>query len=147
MPLRECGKGGTERERGPRRPLGIVLVHGRDPEDGEHRVAGELLRHATEAVDAVAGERRRRPPWSERTSSGSSCSPSAVEPARSAKRTVTTRRSRRSSAIPRNAPVSAVPQAEQNAAPGAASTPHAGQVIASDAPQALQKRASSSFAA
>ena len=39
------------RERSPNGALGVVLVRLRNPEDGEHGVAGELLRRAPEALD------------------------------------------------------------------------------------------------
>ena len=81
-------------------------------------------------------------PWSTRTSSASSVDPSAVEPARSAKRTVTTRRSWRSSppAARRGPSCSAIPHVEQNAAPACCSDPQPGHSRCSGAPHSLQKR-------
>ncbi len=82
-------------------------------------------------------------PWRTRSSSGSMRSPSAVEPARSAKSTVTTRRSSRSSTVRTRAAgvvPRGVPHAAQKAAPAAVSAPHAGQAAVSETPHALQKR-------
>ena len=45
------------REPGADRPLGVVLVGGRDPEDPDHGVADELLDHPAVALDLVAGDR------------------------------------------------------------------------------------------
>ncbi len=42
-----------DRKRRPHRPLGVVLVRGRDAERGHHRVAGELLDDAAVRGDAV----------------------------------------------------------------------------------------------
>ena len=52
---------GLHLQRGPDGALGVVLVDGRDPEDGQHRVAGELLDQALVARDlgAQAIERAR----------------------------------------------------------------------------------------
>ena len=49
--VRERAEAVPNRERRPNGALGVVLVRLRDPEDGEHGVAGELLRRASEALD------------------------------------------------------------------------------------------------
>ena len=84
----------ADRERRPDRPLGVVLVRDRRAEDRHHRVADELLDRAAEPLELglqprvvgieeggdVLGVHRLG---------------LDVNPARSAKRTVTTLRSRR----------------------------------------------------
>ena len=50
-PRRESAEAVADRDRGPHRALGIVLVRLRDPEDGEDRIADELLRNAAVALD------------------------------------------------------------------------------------------------
>ena len=85
-PSREASRISTRGRHGPQR---VVLVHDRDAEDGHHGVADELLDAAAVALDdrlhplevAWRGASRRR--------SGSSASPSAVDPARSQNSTVT----------------------------------------------------------
>ena len=49
-------------ERSAHSALGVVLVRLRDAEDGEHRVADELLRRAPEALDLGVDQRRRARP-------------------------------------------------------------------------------------
>ena len=54
-----------DRDRRPHRALGIVLVRGRHPEDGEHRVAGELLDGPAVGLDVrpdPVEEARHTPP-------------------------------------------------------------------------------------
>ncbi len=64
-------------------PLGVVLVRGRDAEDGEDGVAGELLDRAPVAVDVRRGRgRRSRSPAGAR-SPGRCAETSAVESTRS----------------------------------------------------------------
>ena len=45
------GNSVTDREGGPNRPLGVVLVGDRRPEDGHDRIADELLDRASEALE------------------------------------------------------------------------------------------------
>ena len=75
-------------ERGPHRPQRVVLVCAREAEDRHHRIADELLHRAAVALD---GDPHLLVPRaiSSRSGSGSSCSPSTVESARSQKRTLT----------------------------------------------------------
>ena len=47
----ELGHRVPDRERGPHRTLGIVLVHDRRAEDGDDRVADELLHRAAETLE------------------------------------------------------------------------------------------------
>ena len=49
--VREGAEAVPHRERSPNGALGVVLVRLRNPEDGEHGIAGELLRRAPEALD------------------------------------------------------------------------------------------------
>ena len=57
----------------------IVLVDERDPERGHHRIADELLDRAAVAFEHLArGLVVTRP--ASRSASGSSCSPSGVDP-------------------------------------------------------------------
>ena len=79
-----------------------------------------------------------------RTSSGSAWSERDVNPARSANRIETTRRSSTGAS---SGPVSCrgVPQFGQNRPPGGTSVPHTAQVAPSGAPHPAQNRASSLF--
>ena len=81
-------------------------------------------------------------PRNARTSSGSSCSASSVEPTTSAKRTLT---KRRSSLGPRCSPVSAVPHVGQKAKRSSTGDPQDSHTVPSGEPQPAQKRAPSSF--
>ena len=79
-----------------------------------------------------------------RTSSGSAWSDRDVNPARSAKRIETTRRSSTGASV---GPVSGsgVPQLGQKRPPGGTSVPHTAHVVPRGAPQPAQNRASSLF--
>ena len=75
-------------DRRPNRAQRVVLVDLREPEDGHRRVADELLDRAAVALEdrAELGVVARH---DSRRTSGSFGSPSAVEPTRSQKTTVT----------------------------------------------------------
>ena len=90
---RERGQRLVHAQRGPHRPLGVVLVRDRRAEQGHDLVADDLVEAAAE-VDDVGDERARSSASTRRfTCSGSLPAESAVKPTRSAISTVTRRRS------------------------------------------------------
>ncbi len=93
---------GSRRESRPpaHRPERIILTHPRDPEHRHHRIPDELLNRPAVMLDHPAHhlESRFSTP---RNTSGSSCSPSAVEPVTSQNIAVTTFRAWRAGAEPR----------------------------------------------
>ena len=104
------------------RPESVVLVRDRDPEDRHDRVADELLDGATVTLDDHAEILEVAAHARPRSASGSVDSPSAVDPTRSQKRTVTTLRCSRAAA----AAVSGTPQNGQNGNSPGSSFPQAG---------------------
>jgi energy-coupling factor transporter ATP-binding protein EcfA2 len=132
---REGRKGLVNAERRPYRAFRIIFVCLGDSEDGEDRVADELLGDSSVSLDLVVDS--SNVPLRDAQHSGSSRSPSAIEPTRSAKSTETTRRSSCSTPTrPPGASLGAAPHVEQNAAAARCSVPHAEQVCQSDAPHA-----------
>ena len=117
----------ADRERGAHGALGIVLVRDRRAEERDDRVADELLHRAAEALELGADVRVVGAKAGVRPPPGRAARRGAVEPTRSAKRTVSILRSRRSGC----GAVRAAPQAEQKRASAAFSRPQEGHVILS----------------
>ena len=101
----------------------VVLVARGNPEDRHHGVADELLHRAAVFLDPRARISAKYRSVTVRSVSGSSCSPSAVEPVTSANSTVTVLRTSRDPAGSR-----AAPQLPQNRKPSGLSWPQLGQV-------------------
>ena len=80
-------------QRGVEGPLRIVLVRDRRAKQGQHGIAHELRRRNPSLRVMAWASDSNSAFWKARTSSGSSRSESEVNPERSAKRTVTCRRS------------------------------------------------------
>ena len=137
---RRAAHGVDQVQRGADGTLGIVLASDRRAPDGHDRVADELLDRAAVASDDVAGERRSSATSVSRTSSASRSSAKGVKPTRSAKSTLTRRRSATLASDPGGvwvagvavtAPAtSGVAHSEQNLAVGPFDVPQLGQATA-----------------
>ena len=117
----EAGQRVSHLARGPHRSKRIVLVQHRHAEHRHHGVADELLHRAAMALDDPPASARSTRASSARRASGSSDSPSAVEPVTSQKTTVTILR-----CSPRlGGDVAGAPHSGQNRNASPATWPHA----------------------
>ena len=125
--------------------LGVVLVRLRDPEHGEHRVAGELLGRAAVALDLGVDQVEEL--------ALELAHVLGVEPlAERGRAREVGEEDGHDSALLRSSTASGscasgVPQAEQKAAATDCSEPQEGHVTRSDAPHELQKRSSGAYGA